>query len=129
MSLWVPVVPLPRFDHHGQTRACLEREDCRLPHPWFRTAQRAPADDPGPGMALAETSAVTESDHIADRPSWDCRSCGKPWPCNPARKALASEMDRTSLAIYMWVNLEEAVCDLPKGPPSELFERFLSWTR
>jgi hypothetical protein len=68
------------------------------------------------------------TDHTADRPSWDCRACGKPWPCDPARERLAEEMDRISLAMYMWTNLEEAVADLPPGPPSELFERFIRWT-
>jgi hypothetical protein len=37
-------------------------------------------------------------------------------------------MDRTQLAIYMWTNLEEAAQDMPTGPPSELFERFIRWT-
>ena len=39
-----------------------------------------------------------------------------------------SEMDRVQLAIYMWANMDEAIGDLPKGPPSELFERFIRWT-
>ena len=37
-------------------------------------------------------------------------------------------MDRVTLAVYMWVNLEEAVHDMPPGPVSELFERFIHWT-
>jgi hypothetical protein len=65
---------------------------------------------------------------VAARPSWDCRRCGKAWPCDPARELLAAELDRISLAIFMWVNLEEAVGDLPRGPASELFDRFISWT-
>jgi hypothetical protein len=80
-------------------------------------------------MALAEAGPVTVVvDHTADRPSWDCRCCGQPWPCDPAREALIAEMDRVQLAIYMWVNLEEAVQDMPKGPADELFERFIKWT-
>lgn len=67
-------------------------------------------------------------EHIADRPSWDCRTCGKEWPCDPARERLVSEMDRISLAIFMWLNLEEAVGHLAPGPTSELFDRFISWT-
>ena len=38
-------------------------------------------------------------------------------------------MDRVQLAILMWANMDEAIADLPAGPPSELFERFLRWTR
>ena len=73
-------------------------------------------------------AVVAGGEHIAARPSWECRFCGKSWPCDPAREHLASELDRISLAIVMWVNLEEAVGDLPHGPASELFERFISWT-
>ncbi|MDT4994800.1 MAG: hypothetical protein QOH97_4692 [Actinoplanes sp.] len=81
-------------------------------------------------MALAQVRPVTAiaEDHTADRPSWDCRLCGKTWPCDPAREQLAARMDKISLAVYMWANLDEACGDLPKGPPSELFERFIRWT-
>jgi len=49
---------------------------------------------------------------------------------NPGRATrLVIEMDRVALAIYMWVNLEEAALDMPHGPVSELFERFIRWTR
>jgi hypothetical protein len=71
----------------------------------------------------------TGGEHVAERPTWDCRACGKPWPCNPAREALVTEMDPVGLAIYMWLNLEEAVMDIPRGPASQLFERFIRWTR
>jgi hypothetical protein len=68
------------------------------------------------------------TEHLAGRPEWDCRSCGRPWPCDPAREGLIAEMDRTALSVYMWVNLEEAVLELPRTPASELFERFIAWT-
>jgi len=74
-------------------------------------------------------AAAADGEHVAERPSWDCRVCGKPWPCDAAREALILEMDRVALAIYMWINLEEAVLDRPLGPASELFERFIRWTR
>ena len=70
-----------------------------------------------------------DGEHVAERPSWDCRVCGKAWPCDPAREALLIEMDRVALAIYMWLNLEEAVLETSLGPASELFERFIRWTR
>jgi hypothetical protein len=66
--------------------------------------------------------------HIADRPSWDCLACEKPWPCDPAREQLAGEMDSMQLAMYAWVNLEEAAEDMPAMSPDEMFERFLAWT-
>ena len=68
-------------------------------------------------------------EHIAERPSWDCLSCGNPWPCDPARELLATEMGAVQLAMYGWTNLEEAAQDMPTILPSELFDRFLAWTR
>jgi len=67
-------------------------------------------------------------EHIEERPSWDCRACGKPWPCDPAREELAAALDPTALRSQMWTRLEMAVSDLPPGPSAELFERFLRWT-
>jgi hypothetical protein len=78
---------------------------------------------------MAHPAVALVTDHTAERPSWDCRSCGKPWPCAPAREGLVAEMDRVQLAIYMWANMDEAIADMPVTPPSELFERFLRWTR
>jgi hypothetical protein len=66
--------------------------------------------------------------HTAERPSWDCRSCGNPWPCDHARERLVTTMDRIDLAISMWASLEVACSDIPDGPPAELFDRFIKWT-
>lgn len=71
---------------------------------------------------------MAESEHVAHRPSWDCLACGKPWPCDPAREELRTEMDLVQLAIYMWANLEEAVGDMPVSM-GDMFDRFISWTR
>ena len=68
-------------------------------------------------------------EHQAARPSWDCRACARPWPCDPAREQLAAEMGRVQLSVYAWLNLEEAVGDLPPMPPDETFDRFIGWTR
>jgi hypothetical protein len=68
------------------------------------------------------------SEHIEERPSWDCGACGKPWPCDPAREELAAALDPVALRIQMWTRLEVAALDMPHGPASELFERFLRWT-
>lgn len=72
---------------------------------------------------------MVTDEHVAHRPSWDCRVCGRPWPCGPAREALVAQLDSMQLAIYAWVNLEEAVGDLPAMPAAEAFDRFLGWTR
>jgi len=42
---------------------------------------------------------------------------------------MRSEMGRTALTIYMWLNLEDAVLERPDMPAGELFDRFIAWTR
>ncbi len=83
---------------------------------------------------LAQTEAVQPvmhtPEHLAERPAWDCGVCGQPWPCAPARERLIRQYGRgTALAMLAWQYLEEAVRDLPDGPPGVLFERFVRWTR
>ncbi|GAB1642977.1 hypothetical protein [Krasilnikovia sp. MM14-A1259] len=68
------------------------------------------------------------AEHIEERPTWDCRVCGDPWPCNPARERLAAELSPTALRINMWTRMEVAIGDLPPEPAGELFDRFLRWT-
>jgi hypothetical protein len=41
---------------------------------------------------------------------------------------LVAELDKVSLAIYMWVSLEEAAPDLSTEAPAILFDRFIRWT-
>jgi hypothetical protein len=67
-------------------------------------------------------------EHLPERPTWDCRRCGGNWPCVPARERLLSEIDRSSLAVYMWLNLHDAVMELDAMPVAELFDRFIAWT-
>ena len=76
-------------------------------------------------MAIGVHGERTE--HIAHRPSWDCLACGKDWPCDPAREALAVELDSVRLAMYMWCHLEEAAPDL-KVSMGDIFIRFIAWT-
>ncbi|WP_232050327.1 hypothetical protein [Actinoplanes sp. OR16] len=66
--------------------------------------------------------------HMPARPSWECRACGRPWPCEPARERLTRDNGRFDLALLMWDHLEEAARDMPQSPASELFDRFLRWT-
>ncbi|MBU2667784.1 flavin reductase, partial [Actinoplanes bogorensis] len=61
--------------------------------------------------------------------SWDCLACTRPWPCDPAREELATELGRTSLAMYLFAYLNEAAGVMPGVTPGELYERFLAWTR
>lgn len=41
---------------------------------------------------------------------------------------MRAELDDVSLAIFMWVILEEAAHDMFPAPPAALFERFIGWT-
>lgn len=67
--------------------------------------------------------------HSASRPSWDCRACGQPWPCDPAREELIAQTPNVSaLATAGWAYLDEFVRDQPTGPPAEAFDRFIRWT-
>ena len=68
-------------------------------------------------------------EHPPHRPTWDCLACGRPWPCDPAREHLKAQMPPLSLAMFAWACLEEAAGDLQAVTPTELFERFLAWTR
>ena len=73
--------------------------------------------------------------HLAARPIWLCRACGRPWPCDAARSSLLAEYarDRVALSIYLAQSLYEAADDLarlhPDQPPdpAELFDRFVGW--
>lgn len=69
--------------------------------------------------------------HVAHRPSWECRNCGDPWPCQPARaELLAEHVDfPTVLRYYMVAMMAEASRELPEGEfDGELYARFLGWT-
>ena len=72
------------------------------------------------------------ADHVASRPRWTCRDCGRPWPCGPKREALAVEFAQfpLSLSFYLASQYVSAVDDFAafSGPlPPDLYERFLAW--
>lgn len=78
--------------------------------------------------ATAGAGRAVNGEHVEERPSWRCRTCGEPWPCGPARERLATALSPIMLRTQMWARLEAAALDMPRGPVSELFERFLRWT-
>jgi hypothetical protein len=80
------------------------------------------------------TTTVERSEHVGERPTWDCRACGRPWPCADARRQLRDEFRRfpSFLSIYMSAQMMDAVGDLTASggqPPADLYERFLLWIR
>lgn len=72
---------------------------------------------------------MSGDDHPASRPSWLCAADGRPWPCDPAREQLAAEMSGTDLTLWMATLMIAAAREDPSTPPSELYERFIAWTR
>jgi hypothetical protein len=74
---------------------------------------------------------VVNADHLPERPTWECKSCGDQWPCGPAREGLLGEYatDPVALAIRMWGHLEDYSMDAGAGPLQGAWNRFLSWTR
>ncbi|MEV6347238.1 hypothetical protein [Actinoplanes sp. NPDC051851] len=76
----------------------------------------------------------TDDEHLHDRPHWNCRVCGAPWPCDPARERLLREYRAfpSLLRVYLSSQMYDAIEDMPAGSrtaPHDLYERFLAWTR
>ena len=68
--------------------------------------------------------------HLPDRPTWLCRVCGDPYPCETRRTQLLAEFSGASmqLSIFMALDLADATADLTYTPAAELRRRFL-WFR
>lgn len=65
--------------------------------------------------------------HPAARPSWECATCGRPWPCPPARAEISGGASAFAVALYMGLCYQEAAEELPGTPLVELHRRFLGW--
>ncbi|MEJ3742977.1 flavin reductase [Actinomycetes bacterium KLBMP 9797] len=70
-------------------------------------------------------------EHTPVRPSWTCTACEEDWPCVPAREKLCAEYgdQKVNLAVYMATQLGHAAADLTEATPTQLYERFIAWTR
>jgi hypothetical protein len=73
---------------------------------------------------------VPRTEHIGERPQWNCVACGRPWPCPTAKAELAEEygMPSSTLTFYLGSCLLEALEDWSGGTPVDLYERFLGWS-
>ncbi|RZU48585.1 hypothetical protein EV385_0302 [Krasilnikovia cinnamomea] len=70
------------------------------------------------------------AEHLPIRPSWTCVACSQPWPCDPARRHLATGTGGgTALAVLMARYFEDFCRDRRDAPLHVAFERFLAWTR
>lgn len=77
---------------------------------------------------------MPDTEHLPNRPFWDCKQCLKPWPCKPAREQLAAEHVKfpSVLALYMDAQRSQARLDMAQlgyEAPADLYERFLGWVR
>jgi hypothetical protein len=78
-------------------------------------------------------TAVWERTHLPEHPSFDCSTCGEPWPCAPAKVELSEEYlgDVISLAMYLSQHMAEAVDaavrDRRWRQVDNLYDRFLGW--
>jgi hypothetical protein len=75
---------------------------------------------------------VPRTDHQGERPDWDCRVCGEPWPCAVAKVELAEQYQKFphGLSVLLGSYLIEAIDDWAAGSstvPAALYERFLGW--
>jgi hypothetical protein len=77
---------------------------------------------------VTEGGAVTV-EHVAARPSWRCRVCRAPWPCEAAKQQLIAAYDRIGLCMHMAERSAEAAWELPGLTPAMAYGRFLSWAR
>jgi hypothetical protein len=82
------------------------------------------------------------SRHRADRPTWQCSTCGDHWPCEFACKLLADayqgsyhgscqrsyQGDRIGLTRHLAQLMAVAAEDLGLADPTRLYRRFLGWT-
>lgn len=66
------------------------------------------------------------ADHPPARPSWNCATCGRPWPCEPAQAWLAAGMTRATLVMHMASLRADAVIQSGRSP-AEISDRFVGW--
>jgi hypothetical protein len=76
-------------------------------------------------------TTAAAGEHTAVRPAWTCSACAQEWPCSSARDELAEEYGnrRVNLAVYMAIQLGHAAGELTATTPTQLYERFIAWTR
>ncbi len=72
------------------------------------------------------------AEHVPDRPSWNCHSCGRPWPCPPARTDLARQHETAPTAVGAYLHGQYLVAafdirDRPDRNAHDLYERIVGW--
>lgn len=75
---------------------------------------------------------IPRTEHQGERPDWDCRVCGEPWPCVTGRAELAEQYQDFphGLVLYLGSCLTEAIDDWAAGSggmSANIYQRFLGW--
>lgn len=73
---------------------------------------------------------ATVVDHRPKRPSWDCGTCGAPWPCKPSigrMLELYKGRDREDLGQYLGRTYVRMAADLADVPSAVLLGRLFAW--
>lgn len=80
-------------------------------------------------MAEVATTQGYSPLHLASLPGGPCSVCGALWPCASERTALLQEYRdaRSSLVIYLCLQLIEALERNPVDVAAELYSRYLGW--
>jgi hypothetical protein len=76
-------------------------------------------------------TTIQEAEHLHERPDWNCRACGQPWPCATAQARLLHEYRAfpSLLRVYLSTQMYEALEDMAAGGGPSLHERFLAWAQ
>jgi hypothetical protein len=69
-------------------------------------------------------------EHRSEQPSWDCQTCGAPWPCPSAVERmldLYQGRDREDLGQYLGKTYVRMAADLPDVASAILLWRLFGW--
>jgi hypothetical protein len=71
------------------------------------------------------------TEHMPQRPGWDCLACGQPWPCAPAKVQLGEEYQGqgSGLMLYLHLQLNEAIKEHDWDGAENLYDRIVGWAR
>jgi hypothetical protein len=78
-------------------------------------------------------SDTKEPTHLPLRPSFDCATCGEPWPCASARVELIQEYHEQTMRLLQYLAgqmgdaMGQAVKSHDWGRVDNLYDRFLGW--
>ncbi len=74
---------------------------------------------------------MADVEHLPQRPSWECRACGDPWPCLPAKVEIevehAKDPTPVGIRLHRMYRLAAWDADLPDAGDDALYARIVGW--